>query len=85
VSVYFEEHVVTHDFLGDTNDDDKVIHLIDLETDTSLCGAKGRNHDPNCPGFLEPWEDDEEVCYCGLKICPDCIFIHNLDKEMDGY
>jgi len=84
MSVYFEEHVVTHESIDD-NDNNHVIHLIDFNDPDrrAFCGSLSFFHDLSCPGYLEEWGEETECPYCKMPICPDCIFIDGLDREFD--
>ncbi len=81
MSVYFEEHVVTHEI---SHDENPVIHLV-FSDGVSLCGSKELFHDPNCPGHMVPRQSEHEMAciYCGMPICETCIFLENLELEFD--
>lgn len=82
MSVYFEEHTITHNKDQLTFDDDidrRVIHLLDAD-DNSYCGVKESFHDPSCPGYMEDAEDGETECkYCGMKICETCWILYDME------
>jgi hypothetical protein len=88
MSILFEETIavpINNDF------SEGFVHIC-LEKDdgnwdeVALCGSKEVFHNKSCPGYHETWLPGETSCpHCGMPICPDCIFINEIDDELEGF